>query len=133
MLKVIDQSVWHPKILHVESGQTCELPHGSGIDYDWNWTKSEDEDNVLEFSNYWHAMDGTDTYCGSVYFEVMVSFEDGKFNFDIDISNADIDSIISSYEQEENEDGEIETNAPYLDDLEDIILSAVESCNWRKI
>lgn len=123
MLKITNESTSHPEITHLESGKTFKLPHGSGIDCNWDWDMGEDE--ILSLTNDYHAMDNNGMYCGYVHFKVIVCFIDDKFDFDVNMSQDDIDNIIADYEEIVNEDGEIETNAPYLDDLQDYLYQTI--------
>ena len=120
MLQIVNESTSHPVIKHIESGKTISLPHGSGIDCDWKWNNNEDE--CLAFYNYWHAMDANGYYCGYIPFEVIITYINDNFHFDVAVSNADIDSIMNDYEIDE--DGN--SNAPFLDDLGDVIHSAID-------
>lgn len=128
MLKITNKSTSHPEITHLESGAIFRLPHGSGIDCKWNWGTDED-DLTLSLTNDYHAMDNNGMYCGYVHFEVIVCFIDDKFDFDVNVSQDDIDRIIEDYEEIVNEDSEIETNAPYLDDLQDYLYQTIDCEN----
>lgn len=123
MLKITNESTSHPEITHLESGKTFKFPHGSGINSNWDW--EFDEELCLSLHNYYHAMDNNGMYCGYVHFEVIISFVDGKFGFDVTVSQDDIDNIIANYEETVNEYGEIETNAPYLDGLQDYLYQTI--------
>ena len=49
----------------------CEnLPHGSGIDYDWQWSRQTN--GKLVVSNGYHGMDEYGGYVGTVDFSVVV-------------------------------------------------------------
>ena len=121
MLKIIDESTSHPQIQHLESGKTISLPHGSGIDCDWKWNANEDE--CIAFYNSWHAMGNNGMYCGCIPFEVIITYINDQFHFDVSVDNDQIDSIIEDYEIDE-ETGEY--NAPYLDGLGDVIHSSID-------
>lgn len=120
MLKIIGESLSHPEILHIESGNIISLPHGSGIDCDWSWKESEGE--CLMIYNEYHAMDANGYYCGYIPFGVIITYIEDKFHFDVCVSNNAIDRIMEDYEA----DVDGESNAPYLDDLGDVIYSAID-------
>ena len=117
MLKIINESTSNPVIKHIESGKTISLPHGSGIDCDWKWNANEDE--CIAFYNSWHAMDANGYYCGYVPFEVIITYIDDKFHFDVSIDNSAIDDIMADYEIDV-------PNAPFLDDLGDVIWQSID-------
>ena len=120
MLKITSDSTSHPEITHLESNTIIQLPHGSGIDC--NWRYEEEEGEYLILHNEWHAMDANGYYCGYVPFEVIITYIDEKFHFDVSVDNNRIDAIVSGYEVDEGG----ESNAPYLDDLGDVIHSAID-------
>lgn len=120
MLKITNESS-HPEITHLNSNTTIQLPHGSGIDCSWVW--DEDEGEYLSFHNEWHAMDANGVYCGYIPFEVIITYINDEFHFDVSVDNDQIDSIIEDYEVDE-ETGE--SNAPYLEDLGDILHSTID-------
>ena len=121
MLQITDESTLHPEILHIESGSVISLPHGTGIDCNWEWDCRVDES--LSFHNEWHVMDANGYYCGYVPFEVIITYINDEFHFDVSVDNGQIDSIIEDYEADE-ETGE--SNAPYLDDLGDAIWQSID-------
>jgi hypothetical protein len=96
------------------------LPHGSGIDYAWRIVQIEDM--TFECSNGFHVMDDSGMYCGRVDFIVFFNAETKEF--DVSTDKHDIAAIMKDYETEEEDEGE--SNAPYLDDLEDCIYQSVE-------
>jgi len=126
MIKVTNESTWNPEIKHLETGSTFQLPHGSGIDADWTW--KEKEGDCLSFYNEWHALDANGYYCGWVPIEVIVCYNPDKqrFEYSVTVDDSQIQAIVKDYEKTVNNDGDIETNAPYLDDLADIIYSEIE-------
>ena len=106
------------------------LPHGSGIDCDW---EIADKEQFLHFEckNSWHAMDQQGGYCGYVKFTVSLDLSGPIPDWSIDINSADVQAIDASFTQEENEHGETETNAPCLDDLDEVIHQAIDAAfNW---
>ena len=52
------------------------LPHGSGIDADWEFR--ENADGSVRCFNAWHAMNEHGYYCGWIPFGFSVRIEDGK-------------------------------------------------------
>jgi len=125
MLKILSDSTSYPEVTHIESNKTIQLPHGSGIDCSWVW--DEDEGECLSFHNEYHAMDANGCYCGYIPFEVIITYINDEFHFDVSVDHGQIESIVEDYEVDE-ETGE--SNAPYLDDLADVIHSSIESWNW---
>lgn len=101
------------------------LPHGSGIDSKWEIESSEKL--KFECCNKWHTMDANGYYCGYVSFTVKLNLSGPTPSWRVEVNQADIDSIVEGYETSENEFGETESNAPYLDDLDDCIYQAVAS------
>ncbi|HNU60684.1 MAG TPA: hypothetical protein PKL04_00640 [Methanofastidiosum sp.] len=77
-------------------------------------------------------MDANGYYCGWIPFEVIVHYDLDKqrFDYSVTVDNNQIQSIVEGYEETINDNGDIETNAPYLDDLADAIYSSIESWNW---
>lgn len=120
MLQIVNESTSHPAIKHIESGKTISLPHGSGIDCNWEWIECEGE--YIAFYNSWHAMDSNGFYCGYVPFEVIITYINDEFHFDVSVDNERIDAIVADYEVDENG----ESNAPFLDNLGDVIHSAID-------
>jgi len=129
MIKIINNSTCNPEIKHLESGATFQLPHGSGIDANWSW--DEEQGDCLSFHNEWHALDNNGCYCGWIPFEVIVRYDPDKQRFDYSVTadKGQIKSIISDYEVSYDENDEAISNAPYLDDLTDVIHSAIETWN----
>ena len=130
MIKIINPNQSHPEIKHLESGATFQLPHGSGIDTNWTWV--DEEGGCLSFHNEWHALDNNGCYCGWIPFEVIVRYDPDKqrFDYSVTVDDGQIQSIVEGYEETVDDNGDIETNAPYLDDLADVIHSAIEGWNW---
>lgn len=95
------------------------LPHGSGIDYAWRIVQIEDM--KFECSNGFHVMDSNGMYCGRVDFIVFFNAETKEF--DVSTDKDDIKDILAGYDPVGEDE---ESNAPYLDDLEDCIYQTVE-------
>jgi len=129
MLKIINESKYNPEIKHLETGAIFQLPHGSGIDADW--ISNGEQGACISFCNEWHALDNNGCYCGWVPFEVIVRYDLDKqrFDYSVTVDDGQIQSIVEGYEENVDDNGDIETNAPYLDDLADIIHSSIESWN----
>jgi len=132
MIKIINPNLYllHPEIKHLESGSTFQLPHGSGIDTNWTWVDEEGE--CLSFHNEWHALGNNGCYCGWIPFEVIVRYDPDKqrFDYSVTVDDNQIQSIAEDYEGTVDENGDIETNAPYFGDLADVIHSSIECWNW---
>ena len=47
-----------------------DLPHGSGIDYDWTYT--DNDDNSITCHNAYHTMDDAGGYCCRIPFDVTI-------------------------------------------------------------
>lgn len=97
------------------------LPHGSGIDCDW---KVNRVDNLtFDCHNSYHAMDQNGMYCGYVDFIVRIDLL--TKDFDVEVCEQDIESIVGDYD-EYIEGDDVETNAPYLDNLDDYLYQTVD-------
>jgi hypothetical protein len=96
------------------------LPHGSGIDCIWH--VNHVKDLVFDCHNSYHAMDQNGFYCGYVDFIVRIDLL--TKDFDVEVCQQDIEAIVGGYE-EYIEGDDVETNAPYLEDLGDYLHQAV--------
>jgi len=103
--------------IEVEVGKL--LPHGSGIDSEWRIEHRED--TTFCCYNSYHAMDVNGMYCGHVGF--MVVFDALTKEFVVEVNTEDIKFIYANYEEE----GGDESNAPYLDDLDDYLYQALDA------
>ena len=50
-----------------------ELPHGSGIDYDWEWSESR---KYWKFANAWHYLNEHGYYDGVLPFTLLIPKDD---------------------------------------------------------
>jgi len=103
--------------MEVEVGRL--LPHGSGIDSEWRIEHRED--TTFCCHNSFHAMDVNGMYCGYVGF--MVVFDALTKEFVVEVSAEDIKFIYADYEEEGGE----ESNAPYLDDLDEYLYQTLDA------
>lgn len=101
--------------------RTKVLPHGSGIDCEWNFKHLHD----LTFNCYntYHAIDQNGYYCGYVDFIVKIDLLTKEF--DVEVNQEDINNIIEDYNEYIDRD-DVETNAPYLDDLDEYLYQSVD-------
>ncbi len=96
------------------------LPHGSGIDCDWK--VNQVKDLTFDCHNSYHAIDQNGCYCGYVDFIVRIDLL--TKDFDVEVCEQDIEAIIGDYDEYIDGD-DVETNAPYLDDLDEYLYQSV--------
>jgi hypothetical protein len=99
------------------------LPHGSGIDCEWEIEEVYTES--FKCYNYFHVMDGNGYYCGYIPFQCTVFFfQDKGFSLgELKITKHIIDLIQSDYKLP---NGELDESAPFLDDLDDYLFETIE-------
>jgi len=60
------------------------LPHGSGVDYDWNVVESTKTAGVFVAYNGFHAMNEVGMYCHTYPFKVRFSYNPSTGRFSVD-------------------------------------------------
>ncbi len=94
------------------------LPHGSGIDSDWQIDFNDATQNI-ECVNAYHAMDENGVYAGWVRFQVEIPAI-RPLDFNVVVNEQDVARIDAAYAAEEPNDW-----APYLDNLDEVISEEV--------
>lgn len=132
-VELVDNSKWNPCLTNLKTNKIIiAMPHGSGIDCGWQCSETK---QYFVFRNEWHAMDQNGYYCGYIPFNVYVPKKTIKealktgniklWEIKATYSKAALKAIVKGYEKDK--DGN--SNAPYLEDLPDIVYSAIES--WQ--
>ena len=111
------------------NGVVFYLSHGSGIDCKWEF---DTRGPKITAYNEFHTIDANGMYAGYIRFKVKFSRK-GEL-LDVSYSKQDAKDICAGYERQKNEYGEIETNEPFVDDLDDYLYQTLDCFNeyWHE-
>lgn len=116
------ESTWNPG-LEYNGRELIKMPHGSGLDYDWEY--EETKDNFV-FRNAWHAMNDNGMYVGSAAVTVRIP----KFAVkDAIRDNCKIDAAQVKVHVNKADSKKLEKEGACLYELEDHIQQTIDCVN----
>lgn len=116
----IEEDTWSPTII-VNGKPKMTLPHGSGIDCDWE--TAESRKNYI-FTNFWHFMNENGYYDGYIKITVRIAkkdikkayLENSEIEYSLHVSKADMKNISKGYPRGQK---------PYFEGIKDYIYDRI--------